>query len=116
MSRRDPMVRLRHMLNYARATVRITAGRSRADLDLDESFALAVTHAIGMIGEAASQVPPEVRAQRPGVPWRAIVGMRHRLIHGYEEISFDLLWRAAMESVPPLIAELERILSPEDPP
>jgi uncharacterized protein with HEPN domain len=41
--------------------------------------------------------------------------MRHRLIHGYEEISFDLLWRAAIESVPPLIAELERILSPEGP-
>jgi hypothetical protein len=43
----------------------------------------ALTHAIEIIGEAATHVPPEFRRSAPQIPWGDIIGMRNRLIHGY---------------------------------
>jgi uncharacterized protein with HEPN domain len=40
--------------------------------------------------------------------------MRNRLLHGYDSVDFDILWRAVMEDLPPLIAALESILTLED--
>ena len=44
------------------------------------------------------------------MPWPQIIGMRNRLVHGYDVIDFDLLWDTMTDDLPPLIAELERIL------
>jgi uncharacterized protein with HEPN domain len=107
------MVFMCHMLEYARAADGMVAGRTRADLDTDIMLRLAVTRAIEVIGEAAAHVPPGTRSQHPQLPWQIIVGMRHRLIHGYAELDLDLLWEAASADVPKLITELQQIVPPE---
>jgi uncharacterized protein with HEPN domain len=43
-------------------------------------------------------------------PWLQIVGMRHRLIHGYDAVDLDVLWDTIIDDLPPLIDELEKIL------
>jgi uncharacterized protein with HEPN domain len=101
------------MLRYAHAAQKAATGRRREDLETDEELAFVLIHTVGMIGEAASHVPSEVRAQYPAVPWPAVVGTRHRLIHGYDEVDLSLLWEIVVRHVPPLIAELERILDLE---
>lgn len=60
MNERDE-TRLRDMLDMAHKTLRITAGRTRADLDQDELLELAVVRALEVIGEAAARVTPETR-------------------------------------------------------
>jgi uncharacterized protein with HEPN domain len=40
-----------------------------------------------------------------------IIGLRNRLIHGYDNVDFDILWQIVTQDLPPLIAELEKILS-----
>ncbi len=114
MPRHDPTVRMRHMLKHACEARSMAEGRTRSDLDQDRQLCLSLTWLVGMIGEAASHVPPETRAQCPAIPWKAIVAMRHRFIHGYDVIDYDLLWEAVVLHVPPLIAELERILGLEE--
>jgi uncharacterized protein with HEPN domain len=113
MSRHDPLIRLRHMLRYARAAQRIATGRRREELHTDEDLVFLLVHTVGMVGEAASHVPQEVRAACPTIPWPVIVGTRHRLIHGYDQVNVDLLWSVVVDDVPFLIAELERILAAE---
>ena len=67
---------------------------------------------IEIIGEAASKVSPEVQAKHPNVPWSDIIGMRHRLIHAYFEIDLGRVCDTlATDLPPPLIVQLERILS-----
>jgi uncharacterized protein with HEPN domain len=41
------------------------------------------------------------------VPWKAIAGMRDRLLHGYDDVDLDLVWKTVDEDLPPLIARLE---------
>lgn len=73
-----------------------------------------------VIGEEmnrASQEEPEIRSDLPAIP--AIVGLRNRIVHGYEEINDELIWGVVRNQLPELILELERTLAtrpvPDDP-
>ena len=110
MSRHDPMVRVRHMLDHAREAVEMVKGKTRADLDVDRQLNLALVRLVEVIGEAAARIPDDFRARYPQVPWRQIVGMRHRMIHDYDVIDFDILWAVLRQDFPPLIEQLESIV------
>jgi len=51
------------------------------------------------------------RDRYPDIPWSEIVGLRNRLIHGYDEVDFDILWQIVTDDLPPLVTALEKILS-----
>jgi uncharacterized protein with HEPN domain len=98
------------MLDHSREAVEMTRGRIRADLDRDRLLNLALVRLVEVIGEAASRLPEEFRSRHPQVPWRQTVGMRNRLIHGYDTVNFDILWSIIQEDLPPLIEKLEAIV------
>ncbi len=89
----------------------MTRGRKRADLDRDRQLNLALVRLLEIVGEAANRVPQEQRARIAAVPWSQIVGLRNRLIHGYDEVDFDILWRIVTNDLPRLIEALEKALS-----
>ena len=106
MSRHDPSVSLRQMSDHAHELADLVRGRSRSDLDSDRLLALAVVRLLEIIGEAAARVPPEERARRPGLPWSSIVGLRNRLIHGYDDVDHDIVWEIVTTDLPSLVSEL----------
>jgi len=99
-----------HMRDYAQKAVDMARGHSRQDLDTDEKLAFALTHLVDLIGEAASHVPPELRTEHPAVPWKQIIGTRHRLIHGYDVVDLDILWGTIRDDLPNLLETLNVIL------
>ena len=111
MPSHDTNVRLRHMLDAAREAVQMAQGKTRADLDTDRPLNLSLVRLLEIVGEAASRVPVSERAQYSGIPWVQIVGLRNRLIHGYDNVDFDILWEIVTQDLPPLIAELEKVSS-----
>jgi uncharacterized protein with HEPN domain len=111
MRRPNTPERLRHMLDAAREARAFAAGRTRGDLANDRGLALILTKLLEIVGEAANAVPADFQARHPAIPWRLIVSMRHRLIHAYFSIDTDVVWDTVSDSLPPLIAELERILA-----
>ena len=111
MSRHDLQVRLRHMLAYATEAVALMRDRRRADLDTDRALGLAVLRCLEIVGEAASRIPVAIRRRYPNIPWPQIIGMRNRLIHGYDIVDYDIIWNTVTKELPPLVVELEKILS-----
>ncbi len=97
------------MLEHSREAVSMAAGRSRADLDQDRQFNLALVRLLEIVGEAAARVPEEARAKYPEIPWAQIIGLRNRLIHGYDEVDFDILWQILTQDLPALIPILEKL-------
>jgi uncharacterized protein with HEPN domain len=64
-----------------------------------------------IVGEAASRIALEEQARHPEIPWSEIVGLRNRLIHGYDVVDLDILWKILTTDLPPLISALEAILA-----
>jgi uncharacterized protein with HEPN domain len=99
------------MLDAARKAVGFAAGRQRQDLDTYELLSLALVRLIEVIGEAARSVSEQLRTQHPEVPWKAIIGTRDRLIHGYFDVDLDIVWEIVSADLPDLIPRLEVIRS-----
>jgi uncharacterized protein with HEPN domain len=113
MSKHDDRVSLRHMLVHAAEAVEMAQGRTREDLDRDRQLNLSLVRLLEIVGEAAARVSPTTRGRHPAIAWPRVVGLRNRLIHGYDEVDFDVLWKILHEDLPQLITELERILDPK---
>ncbi len=88
-------------------------GRKRADLDHDRQFNLALVRLLEITGEAANRVAEGERIRIPEVPWPQIVSLRNRLIHGYDEVDFDILWQIVTHDLPQLIEVLGRHVPPD---
>ena len=102
--------RIRHILDAARKALDFANSRKRTDLDKDEMLALSLVRLLEIIGEASGDVSEEYRAKHPQIPWKKMVGLRNRLIHGYFDIDLDIVWDTVMGDLPPLIAALEKLV------
>jgi len=105
-------IRLRHMLDYSREAVEIAKEATRTELDTNRLLELALVRLLELVGEAAGRVSPGAQANYSEIPWSLIVGMRNRLIHGYDAVDHDVLWDTLTEDLPRLIDELERTVPP----
>ena len=98
--RDEDVVRLQHVIEAAQYAIRFVAGRSRADLDHDRMLLFAVTRAIEIIGEAASKISDDTRLTHDVIPWRAITGMRNRVVHAYFDVNADVVWQTVTVEIP----------------
>ena len=73
----------------------------------------AVIRSLEVIGEAAGKVSPALRATQPNIPWRDITGLRHRLIHGYDDVRLERVWMVVTQDLEPLIAALTPLVPEE---
>ena len=113
MARVSDADRMRHMLDFARKARDFSQQRTREDLETDELYALAMSRLLEILGEAASSVSKEGQSHHSDIPWAQIVGLRNRLIHGYDTIDPDIVWQILTQDLPTLIESLERILASE---
>jgi uncharacterized protein with HEPN domain len=100
------------MLDHAEETLSLMMGKYRRDLDSDRLLSLGIVRLMEIIGEAASRVPESYRSLHPEIPWEQVVALRNRLIHGYDEIDFDVVWEILRGDLPDLVSSLRRIVGP----
>ena len=110
---KDDLIYVGHMLDMARKAISKVEETTREQFDADEDLRLALTHLIQVIGEAARRVSEGFRDSHPEIPWQAIVGMRHKVVHDYLSVDEDIVWDTAKEELAPLVAQLARLLPAE---
>jgi uncharacterized protein with HEPN domain len=111
MSKHDPSVTLRQIVEYARRAQELCAGTTLPELVSDWRNALAFERVMEVLGEAAKRLPPDLRDRYPAVPWNLIVGMRDRVAHGYDAVDYQILWDAVQQDVPSLLKTAEQMLT-----
>jgi len=96
---KDVRVYLAHILESIDKIERFTAdGRDR--YLRDPMVHDAVIRNLEIIGEAAKRVDDAYRAAHPGVPWRALAGLRDVLIHQYEGVDLEGVWTVVERDLP----------------
>lgn len=110
MSRRDPELTVSQILEFADEIAALVTTRVSGDLATNREFRRALERCVELIGEAATRLPENWRAEHPDVPWRQIIAMRNVLIHGYDQIANEVLWDVATRDVPHLRRVLGAIL------
>lgn len=98
------------MLRAAREAMEFAQDKRREDLNDDRLLVLGLIKAVEIIGEAASKVTKVYQTEHPQIPWSAIIAMRNVLIHGYFNVDLDEVWSTPQNDLPPLIADLEKIV------
>lgn len=98
--------RLVHMREATEQAIQFMRGRTREDLDSDLMLVYAVRKAIEIIGEAAFQMTEDGRDVITAIPWPKVIAMRHHLVHGYDVVNLDVLWKTVQEDLPKLHAQL----------
>ena len=110
MSRNDPSVLVRDMLDHAKEAVEMASEYRFDDLSSNRMLNLALSHLVEIIGEAASRVPDDFRSLHSDLPWRLISDSRNRLIHGYASVDLKVLWGIVQDDLPELIEQLKAII------
>ncbi len=108
---RSERLTLEQMLDAAQRIRALVRPHTRDSFEADEVTHLALLHLIQRLGEAASRLSADFRADHPEFPWAEMIGMRNRIVHGYDDLDTDIVWRVATEDIEPVVAALERALA-----
>ena len=106
----EPRDYLRHILTEADYLIRESAGITAERFMSDETLRRAFVRSLEIIGEATKKVFAEFRAQYPLVEWRAMAGMRDRLIHNYFGVDHELGWDVVRNRIPTLRGQIASII------
>jgi len=104
---------LQHILDEKAYIIANSSGLDKATFVEDETLKRAYVRSIEVIGEGVKQLPNPLRQKYSAIDWRAIAGMRDRLIHNYFGVDYDIVWDVVTNKVPELNAEVRKMIDQE---
>jgi uncharacterized protein with HEPN domain len=100
------------ILRAARLAIEFKGSAEKADFLEDAKTQSAVLHQLLIIGEAVKRLSPQFRAAHPEVPWKLIAGTRDKLIHFYEGVDLEEVWKMVTSDLAQLIRQIEPLAPP----
>ena len=110
MSPRGWQDRVQDILEALSEIQSFTEGMDYETFKTDDKSIRAVEMNFIIIGEAASKIPDEIEEKYPDIPWALMRAMRNRIVHVYFNVDEKLMWDTVQNDLPPLVAELEKLL------
>jgi uncharacterized protein with HEPN domain len=113
VSSRDWKLRIQDMISSVNAIRQRIAGMTFEDLAGNETVAKAVFYDFAIIGEAARNIPDEIQARYPQIPWRLMGDARNVMIHEYFQVKLQIVWAIIQNDLPTLAIQLQDLLERE---
>ncbi len=110
MSKREISLLLEDIRDACQKIHNYTTGISYDNFIGDDKTIDAVVRNFEVIGEAANRVPEDFKTDHPEIEWRRIIAFRHRIIHEYFGINYEMVWKIKEENVPALKDFMEQAI------
>lgn len=110
MSSNRDRASLLDIANAAQKILQYKAGMDKAEFLKDDKTQSAIVFQLLIIGEAVKRLSSDLRSQYSAIPWSLIAGMRDNLIHRYDDIDLDEVWKTADVDIPVLLTALQSLL------
>jgi uncharacterized protein with HEPN domain len=111
--KKDPRVYMAQILECIERISKYTSGGKKVFL-ADRLIQDAVIRNFEIIGEAAKRVPEDYKQSHPEIPWRGLTTFRDVLIHQYEGVDLQEVWKVIERELPALKTTIQRVLPPLD--
>jgi len=108
--KRDPKIFLEDIILAMESIEKFVGKMTLEELMKDDKTSSAVIRKFEIIGEASKHVPDKIKSQYDEIPWKAMSGMRDRLIHAYFGIDYKLVWLAVKTEIPRIKPKLKKVL------
>ena len=115
MSSRSWQLRVQDILNAIFSIQQRTAGITLEEFAADEMLFESILYKFIVIGEAARNVPPEIQALAPKIPWRLMGDIRNVVTNEYFQTKLRIVWDGIQNELPPLVEPLQNLLESEAP-
>lgn len=98
------------IVQAARLVIEFKRGMGKPAFLEDAKTQSAILHQLMVIGEAVKRLSQDFRARHPQIPWALIAAMRDKLIHAYDIVDLDEVWKTAEVDVPDLLSAIEPLV------
>lgn len=86
-----------------------TGGLSKEDLQANEILVDSVMFRLIQIAENSDKLTEEFKGQHAAIPWRAMKGLRNRIVHEYGNVDLGVVYDTVRNDIPQLLNELKEI-------
>lgn len=106
---RDHNLYLDDILEAIKRIEKYTKGLTVQKLKKDELVIDGVVRNLEIIGEAAKNIPAQIKEKYPDVEWKKIAGLRDILAHEYFGIDIEVVWDIVANKLPILTGQIREI-------
>ncbi|WP_371802354.1 DUF86 domain-containing protein [Candidatus Lokiarchaeum ossiferum] len=106
---KDDLTRILHIYDACTEIIHFTKNITKTQFRNNRMLQLAIVHLFEIIGEAANSISVEIPQKYPSIPWKSLIGMRNRLIHGYFDIDLNIVWQTIQSDIPFLLKEIKSL-------
>ena len=110
---RSALEYLHHISDELGYLIRQTETLKREDFFKNETLQKAFVRSLEVIGEATKKIPDDFKSKHDHIEWKAIAGMRDKLIHDYFGIDYEIVWDVVINKAPGLYQKVKEILQKE---
>ena len=109
MQSKDRII-LQKIVNYIKEVENYIEGLTTEVFMGDKKTITACAFTVSQIGELSNDISDETQTKYDNIPWKAMKGMRNKIIHDYENIDLAVLWATIQKSLPELKLEIEKMI------
>ena len=98
------------ILKAARLAIEFQKGMDKQTFLNDPKTQSSILHQLLILGEAVKRLSVDIRERHPEIPWKTMAGLRDKLIHAYDNVDLEEVWKTITVDIPQIVSLIEPLV------